>query len=350
MRLAYSIAIQIPFDVLLLDEVLAVGDEAFQEKCFATFERFKEEGKTVVFVSHALDLVERFCDRCLFLQGGVVRAVGAPHEVDRPVSRARSRGLSTPETPPAQAGDGSLIPKSAHEAMPFQRPFDGLHLQPGALEPLGHCLCIRMCDVERVDRAVGNSERHVCPRGSDAHPTATADPPSRASSSAWVCKPRRPHAYASARLGYSVGFRDRKFLDEDVIDRRRKQDPVEGAIAEREGTQLWPAQTRTRGRAGREADRHRPVDDRGRVRMKVVLGLRTRRRARAPAGPRTSRTPRHPGAAPTLRLEGGSISYAPDLACSCSHNSQRAWTRESGGGIGVRFQCTVVDGENMAAA
>ena len=53
-RLAYSIAIQIPFDVLLLDEVLAVGDEAFQEKCFATFERFKEEGKTIVFVSHAL--------------------------------------------------------------------------------------------------------------------------------------------------------------------------------------------------------------------------------------------------------------------------------------------------------
>src|SRR5262245_23295567 len=80
-RLAYSIAIQIPFDVLLLDEVLAVGDEAFQEKCFATFDRFKEEGKTIVFVSHALDLVERFCDRALLLQDGVVRAVGLPQEV-----------------------------------------------------------------------------------------------------------------------------------------------------------------------------------------------------------------------------------------------------------------------------
>ena len=45
-RLAYSIAIQIPFDVLLLDEVLAVGDQSFQEKCFDTFERFKDEGKT----------------------------------------------------------------------------------------------------------------------------------------------------------------------------------------------------------------------------------------------------------------------------------------------------------------
>ena len=80
-RLAYSIAIQIPFDVLLLDEVLAVGDQAFQEKCFATFEQFKAERRTVVFVSHALDLVERFCDRCLLVQGGVVQAIGSTHEV-----------------------------------------------------------------------------------------------------------------------------------------------------------------------------------------------------------------------------------------------------------------------------
>ena len=81
LRLAYSIAIQIPFDVLLLDEVLAVGDESFQEKCFATFERFKHEGKTVVLVTHALDLVTDFCDRALLLQHGVVQAVGPPDDV-----------------------------------------------------------------------------------------------------------------------------------------------------------------------------------------------------------------------------------------------------------------------------
>lgn len=80
-RLAYSIAIQIPFDVLLLDEVLAVGDQAFQEKCFATFDRFKQEEKTIVFVSHTLDLVERFCDRVLLLQGGLVQVVGEPNDV-----------------------------------------------------------------------------------------------------------------------------------------------------------------------------------------------------------------------------------------------------------------------------
>ncbi|MBM2821312.1 MAG: transporter ATP-binding protein [Thermoleophilia bacterium] len=80
-RLAYSIAIQIPFDVLLLDEVLAVGDQAFQEKCFATFERFKAERKTVVFVSHALELMERFCERVVLLQAGHVQALGHPRDI-----------------------------------------------------------------------------------------------------------------------------------------------------------------------------------------------------------------------------------------------------------------------------
>jgi ABC-2 type transport system ATP-binding protein len=81
MRLAYSIAIQIPFDVLLLDEVLAVGDEAFQEKCFDTFERFRDEGKTVVIVTHTLELATRFCNRALLLEDGVVRKIGDPEEV-----------------------------------------------------------------------------------------------------------------------------------------------------------------------------------------------------------------------------------------------------------------------------
>jgi ABC-type polysaccharide/polyol phosphate transport system ATPase subunit len=81
LRLAYSIAIQVPFDILLLDEVLAVGDQAFQDKCFATFTRMQSEGKTIVFVSHDLESVTRFCDRVLLLVGGRVQAVGPPEEV-----------------------------------------------------------------------------------------------------------------------------------------------------------------------------------------------------------------------------------------------------------------------------
>jgi ABC-type polysaccharide/polyol phosphate transport system ATPase subunit len=80
-RLAYSIAIQVDFDVLLLDEVLAVGDESFQQKCFETFERFREEGKTIVLVTHNLGLIERFGDRALLLRDGRIHALGVPSDV-----------------------------------------------------------------------------------------------------------------------------------------------------------------------------------------------------------------------------------------------------------------------------
>jgi ABC-type polysaccharide/polyol phosphate transport system ATPase subunit len=80
-RLAYSIAIQVPFDILLLDEVLAVGDEAFQHKCFATFDEMREARKTIVFVSHDLDSVSRFCDRVMLLESGRVVEIGAADEV-----------------------------------------------------------------------------------------------------------------------------------------------------------------------------------------------------------------------------------------------------------------------------
>ena len=80
-RLAYAIGIQVDFEVLLLDEVLAVGDAAFQEKCFATFERFRSEGRTIVLVTHDLGVLRRFADRVALLLGGQVDALGAPDEV-----------------------------------------------------------------------------------------------------------------------------------------------------------------------------------------------------------------------------------------------------------------------------
>jgi ABC-2 type transport system ATP-binding protein len=80
-RLAYAIAIQVDFDILLLDEVLAVGDESFQQKCLATFERFREEGKTIVLVTHNLDHVNRFADQALLLLDGRIRSLGAPDDV-----------------------------------------------------------------------------------------------------------------------------------------------------------------------------------------------------------------------------------------------------------------------------
>ena len=80
-RLAYSIAIQVDFDVLLLDEVLAVGDERFQAKCFDSFEQLRADGKTVLFVSHDLDTLARFCERTMLLERGRQIMVGSTREV-----------------------------------------------------------------------------------------------------------------------------------------------------------------------------------------------------------------------------------------------------------------------------
>jgi ABC-type polysaccharide/polyol phosphate transport system ATPase subunit len=81
LRLAFSIAIQVPFDILMLDEVLAVGDDAFQKKCFAVFDELRATDKTIVFVSHDLATMKRYCDRALFLQGGLVQGIGPVEDV-----------------------------------------------------------------------------------------------------------------------------------------------------------------------------------------------------------------------------------------------------------------------------
>jgi len=76
LRLAFAVVIHMDADILLVDEALAVGDEAFQEKCFAMMEEFKKAGKTIVIVSHELDHVERFADRVIWLDHGKVVADG----------------------------------------------------------------------------------------------------------------------------------------------------------------------------------------------------------------------------------------------------------------------------------
>lgn len=80
-RLAFSIAIQAKSDVLLIDEVLAVGDLAFQEKCYKVFDDIKASGRTVVFISHDSSAIERFCDRAAIIDGGKLVAVGEPQSM-----------------------------------------------------------------------------------------------------------------------------------------------------------------------------------------------------------------------------------------------------------------------------
>ncbi|MBA3807988.1 MAG: ABC transporter ATP-binding protein [Solirubrobacterales bacterium] len=82
-RLAFATAIQVDAEILLIDEVLAVGDAAFQQKCFEEFFRLKREGKTIVFVSHDMHAVERFCDRAMLMERGVMTRIGDPREIGR---------------------------------------------------------------------------------------------------------------------------------------------------------------------------------------------------------------------------------------------------------------------------
>ncbi len=84
MRLGFAIAVTVDPDILLIDEVLAVGDEAFQHKCVGKIQEFKARGKTILLVSHDLGGVERLCDRAVWLDGGRVAAHGGTREtIDR---------------------------------------------------------------------------------------------------------------------------------------------------------------------------------------------------------------------------------------------------------------------------
>ena len=82
-RLAFATAVQVDADILLIDEVLAVGDAAFQQKCFDEFTRLREQGRTMLFVTHDMGSVERFCDRAMLLDGGRVIDVGDPVTIAR---------------------------------------------------------------------------------------------------------------------------------------------------------------------------------------------------------------------------------------------------------------------------
>ncbi len=81
MRLAFSVAINVDADILLIDEILAVGDQHFQDKCYAKLEELKRSGKTIVIVSHSLSSVKKLCDRAVWLYKGEIREDGNTADV-----------------------------------------------------------------------------------------------------------------------------------------------------------------------------------------------------------------------------------------------------------------------------
>jgi ABC-type polysaccharide/polyol phosphate transport system ATPase subunit len=108
-RLAFSVMVHVDADLLLIDEVLAVGDAAFQQKCFDVLSRAREEGRTMLLVTHDMDQVQRFCDRALLLDRGNVVAVDEPRAVARQYMRLNFAG---PGADPAE-GDATRLARTA---------------------------------------------------------------------------------------------------------------------------------------------------------------------------------------------------------------------------------------------
>lgn len=80
-RLGFSVIAHLDSEIMLIDEILAVGDMGFQKKCYAQFDLFRRQGKTIVFVSHDMTSVERFCDTVVLLEDHTVKAAGSPKDV-----------------------------------------------------------------------------------------------------------------------------------------------------------------------------------------------------------------------------------------------------------------------------
>jgi ABC-type polysaccharide/polyol phosphate transport system ATPase subunit len=108
-RLAFSVAIRVDAEVLLIDEVLAVGDAAFQQKCFDEFNSLRRKGRTILFVTHDMSAVERFCDRAMLLERGRAIELGDTATVTRRYNEVNFARLVVPErADDARAGPAAI--------------------------------------------------------------------------------------------------------------------------------------------------------------------------------------------------------------------------------------------------
>lgn len=130
MRLAFSVAAHLDPDILMLDEVLAVGDMSFQKKCLSRMNDLTGEGRTLLFVSHGMDAVARFCTRCLWLDAGRVRADGPVEQV---ISAYLERIVGVRPSLTA-AAERTCNPADDHRTAP---PFGSEELESAAVRLIG---------------------------------------------------------------------------------------------------------------------------------------------------------------------------------------------------------------------
>ncbi|RKG55904.1 ABC transporter ATP-binding protein [Corallococcus sp. AB011P] len=132
MRLAFSVATHVDPDILIIDEILAVGDEHFGKKSLAKMTEFKRAGKTIVIVTHDLGTLERWCDLGAWIDAGRIREFGPPADVirsyRRAVALAEERGMSMES--PALASDGGALPSlAASQGEPSPLTVDAVRLR-----------------------------------------------------------------------------------------------------------------------------------------------------------------------------------------------------------------------------
>lgn len=114
-RLAFSIAIKADADILVLDEVLAVGDEAFQRKCFGYFAELKRNKKTVILVTHAMDYVLKFCNKAALIDKGHRLEIGKPNEIAQIYRRLNMQSDETSDQVSGEVADNKTIGTRARD-------------------------------------------------------------------------------------------------------------------------------------------------------------------------------------------------------------------------------------------
>jgi ABC-2 type transport system ATP-binding protein len=108
-RLAFSLMLEVDADILLIDEVLAVGDASFQQKCADAFHEMKAAGKTIVLVTHEMEAVESYCHRAMLIDGGHIRALGDPGEVGREYLQLNFEAGSGEDETPTTGNEMQLL-------------------------------------------------------------------------------------------------------------------------------------------------------------------------------------------------------------------------------------------------
>jgi hypothetical protein len=139
-RLAFSVAIQVDAEIVLIDEVLAVGDAAFQQKCYDQFTQMKAAGRTIVFVTHDMSAVEHFCDRAMLLDHGRIVKIGDPASVAREYN---SLNFRTVREEAIELGGPEVLRRSPVAEL-LSATFESIHKEPLAATVQGDPVVVRL--------------------------------------------------------------------------------------------------------------------------------------------------------------------------------------------------------------